>query len=128
MLLPEVPRYFRNVGLGVVGLTTGAPPFACEVIGRPLQDPAAVTEHFARASEGPERGTVAELNVLARSARISHQQLQAGQLPAGCRAPRSTCRKDSPPSRRLKSLTMSDSGRRRLSAQIVNLEQWCVLG
>ena len=47
---------------------------------------------------------------------------------ASCRAPQSTCRKDSLPLRRLESTTMSDSGRLRLSAQVVNLEQWCILG
>jgi hypothetical protein len=62
------------------------------------------------------------------NSRISDQQFQAGQFPASCRAPQWTCRKDSLPLRRLESTTMSDSGRLRLSAQIVDLEQWCILG
>ena len=45
-----------------------------------------------------------------------------------CRAPQSACRKDSLPLRRLESTTMSDSGWLRISAQIVDLEQWCILG
>jgi hypothetical protein len=65
---------------------------------------------------------------MVRDSRISDQQFQAGQLPASCRAPQSTCRKDSLPLRPLESTTMSDSGRLRLSAQIVDLEQWCIMG
>ena len=38
------------------------------------------------------------------------------------------CRKDGLPLRRLERTTMPDSDRLRLSAQIVNLEQWCILG
>jgi hypothetical protein len=60
--------------------------------------------------------------------RISDQQFQAGQFPASVRAPQSTCRKDSLPLQRLESTTMSDIGRVRFSAQIIDLEQWCILG
>jgi hypothetical protein len=49
-------------------------------------------------------------------------------LPASCRVPLSTGRKDSLSLRRLQSTTMPDSDRPRLSAQIVNLEQWCIQG
>jgi hypothetical protein len=71
---------------------------------------------------------VSRVNQQLHISRISDQQFQVGQFPASCRAPQSTCRKDSLPLRRLESTTMSDSGRLRLSAQIADLEQWCILG
>ena len=40
------------------------------------------------------------------NSRISDQQFQAGQFPASCKAPQSTCRKDSLPLRRLESTTI----------------------
>jgi hypothetical protein len=63
-----------------------------------------------------------------QNSRTSDQQFQAGQFRASCRAPQSTCRRDSLPLRRLESTTMPDSDRLRLSAQIVDPEQWCILG
>ena len=64
---------------------------------------------------------------IVQNSRISDQQFQAGRFPASCRAPQSTCTKDSLPLRRLESTTMRDSDLFRCTAQMVNLEQWCIL-
>jgi len=80
------------------------------------------------ATTGQERCFSAPRQASAHQSKISDQQFQAGQFPAGCRAPQSTCKKDSLPLQRLESTAMPESDQLRLSAPIVDLEQWCIPG
>ena len=120
------PRRFSVRRCKKLVLTLIVPALFSMSIGNALLNEPAMTEYQTHTAR-PDVIRFSPTGMV-RDSRIPDQQFQAGQFPASCRAPQSTCKKASLPLRRLESTTMPDSDRLRLSAQIVDLEQWCIPG